>query len=319
LIWAAEQLSPYSITAERKAQMTMLENIEDCDADEFTYSDSLFNSCLALTGKGNFELKSWGPRFLFFGFVIFSVVMLANYTANLTSFLTVPAPPDNPIKGVSDLAKYKFGCLNGSSGQAYILQYQTKEIQNNMVIRNRNVELLALLASGDIRAMFGDTKNLQFIANTMPCDKYLAGGLITNFHYGFAIPIVKTADDQAFYDAISAATLELRDSGTIDGLYQSWWKPQIDPCVTTDPTTNPLNPSDFAGLFIAVGILLGCGFVAFLVESIFGTYYHTMTNNIKSGKWKDKMLLLHFIESVHSFFGGASDELTRKKPVQASE
>merc|ERR1711976_1124866 len=93
------------------------------------------------------------------------------------------------------------------------------------------------------------------------CNLTQIGGLLDSKGYGIATP-----KGSKWRDPISLAILELQEKGTIQMLYNKWWKNTGDVCTRQDKSkdskANPLSVKNIGGVFV---VLLGGLLVAIIV------------------------------------------------------
>ena len=89
------------------------------------------------------------------------------------------------------------------------------------------------------------------------------GGLLDSKGYGIATP-----KGSAWRDHLSLAILELQEKGTIQMLYNKWWKNTGDVCARQDKNkdskANPLSVKNIGGVFV----VLLCGLSLAIITAV---------------------------------------------------
>ncbi|KAK9918878.1 hypothetical protein WJX75_007744 [Coccomyxa subellipsoidea] len=157
-------------------------------------SDSiLLETWMAMFGerRGLAIGRSWATRIFAIAFAFFSVIVMAAYTANFASILTV-LQVSQPISSLKDLTSRNGTiAINPSGAEA---------------VRN-----------GDADAYVTDEWTLQWYAGRQPCDLLVQGD-----NFGPGVLVYGLQKDSPFTMPINYAMLELYENGRLDTLKRQW-------------------------------------------------------------------------------------------------
>ncbi|XP_023327652.1 glutamate receptor ionotropic, kainate 1 [Eurytemora carolleeae] len=204
----------------------------------------------------------------------FTLIIISSYTANLAAFLTVDKMI-TPIENAEDLARQKeisYGTLSGGSTMTFFRDSKIKtyqkmwsymEYKKPSVFVNNYVEGVARVKKGNFAFLMESTM-LDYVVQR-DCNLTQIGGLLDSKGYGIATP-----KGSKWRDPISLAILELQEKGTIQMLYNKWWKNTGDVCTRQDKSkdskAHPLSVQNIGGVFV----VLLCGLaLAIMVTSSF--------------------------------------------------
>jgi len=227
--------------------------------------------------------------------MFFSVILTANYTASLTSFLTIPVEAVTEVKDLSDLEFKPFAVLQSTSAMSYFLLPEHSMYLKNMVVKATWDDALQALNNEEIAAIVRDKPLLDYEKNNIPCNKFLVGSEFDKGNYAFGFKKNTTINDPELMTAFNTAILSLKESGVIEDLYSSWWN---DGYCAEEESNDPqsLNIVDFMGVFALVGIVSAIGIVVLVIEVVFYQVY----KNVKSPNI--------ILRSIDTFFGGINME-----------
>lgn len=100
------------------------------------------------------------------------------------------------------------------------------------------------------------------------------GGLLDSKGYGIATP-----KGSPWRDHLSLAILELQEKGTIQMLYNKWWKNTGDVCTRQDKSkdskANPLSVKNIGGVFV----VLLCGLAVAIVVAVLEFCWNSRKNS----------------------------------------
>ncbi|XP_077981647.1 glutamate receptor 2-like [Glandiceps talaboti] len=128
---------------------------------------------------------------------------------------------------LSRQTKIKYSAITGGSTQAFFRYSQIGVYQRMWSFMESNPTssvwttkegVEKVLESNGKYAFIGEGTTLQHIANK-DCDLYVMPGTINLKSFGLAFP-----KNDSRTDSFSRALLELREDGTLDMLYEKWWR-----------------------------------------------------------------------------------------------
>ncbi|CAF3366348.1 unnamed protein product [Rotaria sp. Silwood1] len=239
----------------------------------FGISNALFFSFASFMRQSiNLVPKSLSGRIAAISWWYFSLIFVSSYTANLVASLTIEnlVPP---IKGVEDLVKQqeiKYGSVKNGTTSAFFEKSNITVFQNMWTVMQRsssevfvatNDEGVAKVrnSKGKYAFFIESTKN-EYVNERYPCDTMKVGSDLDSKGYGIATRI-----GSDLTEAINLITTDLKESGFLDKLKQSWWYERSE-CtqVNKDKRFDKLSLSSVTGLFyiFLFGIILSC-FIAF--------------------------------------------------------
>ncbi|XP_012936818.1 glutamate receptor ionotropic, kainate 2 [Aplysia californica] len=202
----------------------------------------------------------------------FTLIIISSYTANLSAFLTVERMV-SPIESAEDLLKQtdiEYGTRLSSSTLSFFMN-STIETYSRMYayMKDRPHVLSETYAQGIERVKQGNYA--FFMENLMidyqvqrDCDLMQVGGQLDSKGYGIGLPM-----NSPYRDKLSMAILELQEGGTIQKLYNKWWK-DTGTCVREDKKdskANALGVQNVGGIFVV--LLLGLALAVIVAISEF--------------------------------------------------
>lgn len=164
----------------------------------------------------------------------FTLIIISSYTANLAAFLTVERMI-TPIENAEDLSKQKdiaYGTLSGGSTMTFFRDSKIdtyKKMWTYMESTRPSVFVkdyeggIARVKRGGYAFLMESTV-LDYVVQR-DCNLTQIGGLLDSKGYGIATP-----KGSPWRDHLSLAILELQEKGTIQMLYNKWWKNTGDVC-----------------------------------------------------------------------------------------
>ncbi|CAF0934641.1 unnamed protein product [Adineta ricciae] len=214
---------------------------------------SIWFSFGTLVGYGvDFHVVTAAGRVLTVGLYLLSIVLVAAYTANLASELTISKSQDI-IDGLDDIKNGKLsysriGILVGSSLEDYYLREISGGNKNFYPLKTKQ-EIYDGLLNNVIDASIVDGSVSEYIVNNIYCNLTLVGkDFNTN---AFGIVFQKNWQYKNIFDK---AVLLLRESGDIDELKRKWFKTTV--CSETVQTTSQaMTIESMAGLFVTFIII----------------------------------------------------------------
>ncbi|KAI5732447.1 hypothetical protein M8J76_000300 [Diaphorina citri] len=247
-IWIVARFSPYEWCEPTEcpvcAYEKYIEESEDEDAhlasllvleNNFTLSNSFWFTIGSLMQQGSdLNPKATSTRIVGAIWWFFTLIIIASYTANLAAFLTVERMI-TPIENAQDLSEQTeimYGTLSGGSTMTFFRDSKIEIYQKmwRYMESKRPSVFVSDYEEGVKRVLEGDYAFLM--ESTMldyevqrNCNLTQIGGLLDSKGYGIATP-----KGSPWRDRISLAILELQEKGTIQMLYDKWWKNTGDVC-----------------------------------------------------------------------------------------
>ena len=207
-----------------------------------------------LVGYGaGFNAQTAAGRLLTFGLYTVSIILVASYTANLASDLTI-TKTQNTINGIADIKNGKVpysrvGILVGTAVEDYYLHEISGGSRNYFPIYSEP-EIYACLLNNTIDAAIHDTSSLEFATHAIYCNLTLVGADFEPSAY--AIVMQK---GWIYAESFDVNILALRESNDLDRLKIKWLSGGS--CSTSSSTggTPPFTVETLAGLFLTFGVI----------------------------------------------------------------
>lgn len=212
----------------------------------------------------------------------FTLIIISSYTANLAAFLTVDKMI-TPIENAEDLARQKeiaYGTLSGGSTMTFFRDSKIKTYQKmwdymeykkpSVFVKNYD-EGVKRVKKGNYAFLMESTM-LDYVVQR-DCNLTQIGGLLDSKGYGIATP-----KGSKWRDPLSLAILELQEKGTIQMLYNKWWKNTGDVCTRQDKSkdskAHPLSVQNIGGVFV----VLLCGLALAIMVAILEFCWNSRKN-----------------------------------------
>jgi len=227
---------------------------------------SIYYSFGNIVGYGaGFDMKTSAGRFVTVALYTLSIVIVATYTANLTSNLTLMKTEDI-VSGVDDIKNGKVllsrvGIMPNSSIEAYYLREISGGMKNYYPLYEAN-DIFRKLLSDDIDAAIMDSGILEYATSNAYCNLTLVGVGVDESVFGIVMP-----KNWLYARNFDYTILSLRESGQLDSLKTKWFRSTL--CSNSD-TVNTLTATSIeslSGLFMIFGIILFISIVIFVWES----------------------------------------------------
>ncbi|CAM4980282.1 unnamed protein product [Rotaria socialis] len=195
--------------------------------------------------------KTIAGRLISSAMFFLTLVIIASYTANLASQLTI-SKSQPIISGIDDIKNGKvpsnrIGLLVGSASLEYYLTELSGGNPNYYPLYSRD-QIYQSLLDDKIDVGFIDTGNAEYMTNDVYCNLTIAG---SGFNVGiFAIPMRK---GWIYANDLDVALLLLRESGDLNNLYAKWF--QYKNCPDNSVSTAAIDSRALIGLFMVFGIV----------------------------------------------------------------
>ncbi|UJR06889.1 hypothetical protein I4U23_011178 [Adineta vaga] len=206
-----------------------------------------------LTGCGaDFHVTTAAGRLLTAGLYILNIVLLASYTANLASDLTLQKSK-SMITGISDIKNGKLqynriGIIAGSSLEDYFLREISGGKRDFYPLQTVD-DLFDKILNGIVDACFLDSGLAEYLTNNVYCNLTLIGESFDGGVFG-----IVTSKQWIYRQDLDVAILALREEGIIDDLISKWFQKKNCPDVTQ--TSTAMGIDSMGGLFFIFGIIV---------------------------------------------------------------
>jgi len=223
----------------------------------------------------DFHVQTAAGRLLSVGMYILSIILVATYTANLTSNLTL-AKSTNIISGIEDIKNGKIpfsriGIVVGTGIEDYYLREISGGSRNFYRLKSQS-EIYSSLLNNIIDAAISDTSLLEYATSTIYCNLTLAGSDFNPNTYGIVI-----RKQWIYAQALDVNILLLRESGALDDLQAKWFngKNCSDSSGTGSSTGETIQA--IGGLFLTSGIISLLSLLLFAWSKRFIIKYYLRT------------------------------------------
>lgn len=224
------------------------------------YMSMWFCFCSIMQYGLEFSPKTPAGRILTSGIYILSLVLVATYTANLTSDLTV-TKTRNPISGLEDLkngriSSNRIGIRLGTAGEEFYLREISDGSRNFHPLKDRK-DLYEKLLSNSIDASFLDAGIAEYVTNNVFCNLTIAGASFDKSAFGIVIP-----KKWIYAQELDIHILSLRESGILDELRRKWFEVNI--CSNLSNKSDGVTVEAMCGLFLTFAIICSVSILLFL-------------------------------------------------------
>ncbi|CAF4233587.1 unnamed protein product [Rotaria sp. Silwood2] len=229
---------------------------------------SMWYSIGTIMGYGaDFHVQTAAGRLLSIGLYLLSLVLVATYTANLASDLTISKSKDF-ISGIDDIKNGKLpfsriGILIESSQEDYYLHEISGGVRNYYPLKTQD-ELYSSLLNNLIDASILDIGAVEYFTNNIYCNLTLVGATFAPSSYGIAY------HKQWLYGKdLDVIILSLRESGVLDDLKKKWFEKSICQDLALSHVSTSINIEAMSGLFFTFGIISILSLVLFIWKKRF--------------------------------------------------
>ncbi|CAF3473605.1 unnamed protein product [Rotaria sp. Silwood1] len=216
------------------------------------YMMSMWYTFGNLVGFGaDFHVKTAAGRLLTAGLYILCLVLVASYTANLASDLTI-AKSKNIISGIDDIKSGKIpfnriGILVGTADEEYYLREISSGSKNFYPLKSRQ-EMYNSLLNNLIDASFHDMGVAEYVTNNIYCNVTLIGEGFDKGAFGIITP-----KQWLYGQDLDVNILSLKESGDLDTLRRKWF--QVKKCSESSTTSIAIGIESLSGLFVIFGVI----------------------------------------------------------------
>ncbi|XP_072156449.1 glutamate receptor ionotropic, kainate 2 isoform X1 [Bemisia tabaci] len=251
--------------------------------NDFTLANSFWFAIGSLMQQGSdLNPKATSTRIVGAIWWFFTLIIISSYTANLAAFLTVERMI-TPIENAADLSEQteiSYGTLAGGSTMTffrdskigiYQKMWRFMESKKPSVFVDSYEEGVVRVLGGNYAFLMEST--MLDYAVQRDCNLTQIGGLLDSKGYGIATP-----KGSPWRDKISLAILELQEKGTIQIMYDKWWKNTGDVCnrddKSKDSKANALGVENIGGVFV----VLLCGLALAILVAILEFCWNSKKN-----------------------------------------
>ncbi|XP_065350072.1 glutamate receptor ionotropic, kainate 2 isoform X6 [Cloeon dipterum] len=284
-IWVVARFSPYEWRIPEPCCLNALEQESEPEVyeNDFTLSNSFWFTIGTLMQQGS-DLNPQATSTRIVGGIwwFFTLIIISSYTANLAAFLTVERMI-TPIENAAELAEQTeitYGTLEGGSTKTffrdskigiYQKMWRFMESKRPSVFVDSYEEGIKRVLEGNYAFLMEST--MLDYAVQRDCNLTQIGGLLDSKGYGIATP-----KGSPWRDKISLAILELQEKGTIQILYDKWWKNTGDVCNRDDKSkeskANALGVENIGGVFV----VLLCGLALAIIVAVLEFCWNSRKN-----------------------------------------
>ncbi|CAB3377029.1 Hypothetical predicted protein [Cloeon dipterum] len=284
-IWVVARFSPYEWRIPEPCCLNALEQESEPEVyeNDFTLSNSFWFTIGTLMQQGS-DLNPQATSTRIVGGIwwFFTLIIISSYTANLAAFLTVERMI-TPIENAAELAEQteiSYGTLEGGSTKTffrdskigiYQKMWRFMESKRPSVFVDSYEEGIKRVLEGNYAFLMEST--MLDYAVQRDCNLTQIGGLLDSKGYGIATP-----KGSPWRDKISLAILELQEKGTIQILYDKWWKNTGDVCNRDDKSkeskANALGVENIGGVFV----VLLCGLALAIIVAVLEFCWNSRKN-----------------------------------------
>ena len=203
----------------------------------------------------DFDVQTAAGRLLTAGLYILSIILVASYTANLASALTI-SKSQNIISGIDDIKSGKIsysriGILVGTSIEDYYLRDISGGSRNYYPVKSSD-DIYPLLLNNTIDVGISDAAGLEYATNNIYCNLTLVGSDFDPSAYGIVM-----RKQWLYSQILDVNILLLREAGIFDGLKRKWLGGNTCPDSSgiSTTTTSGFTIESLGGLFLTFFVI----------------------------------------------------------------
>ncbi|CAF1481039.1 unnamed protein product [Rotaria magnacalcarata] len=208
----------------------------------------------------DFQVVTAAGRLLTVGLYLLSLVLVATYTANLASELTI-TKSEFVISGIEDIKNRKIpfnriGIRVGTAAENYFLQEISAGIRSFYPLSSQQ-EMYNALLNNSIDASFMDSGTTEYITNNVYCNLTSVGSDFD--HSSLAIVIPK---GWLYEQDLDVNVLELQEAGVLDELKTKWFETSI--CADNPSDRTGITFETMSGLFLTFAVICALSIILFI-------------------------------------------------------
>ncbi|CAF1433810.1 unnamed protein product [Rotaria magnacalcarata] len=228
-----------------------------------------------MAGYGvDFNVNTVAGRFLTASLYMLSIVLLATYTADLASDLTI-AKSKYIISGIDDIKNgkipfHRIGIRINTAVEDYYLTSISRGVRNFYPLTSAQ-ELYDSLLSGFIDVSFIDASTGEYVTNNIYCNLTLIGDEFDQGDYS-----IVTRKKWLYMNELDVNILSLQESGELDELKRKWFQKKT--CPDLSEASSELQILPVGGVFVVFGFITILSFLLFIwsKRSTFKRYLFTL-------------------------------------------
>jgi hypothetical protein len=205
-----------------------------------------------LMGYGvDFEVRTAAGRLLTTGLYILSLILVATYTANLASNLTL-LKSNNIISGIEDIKNGKIpfsriGIRVDTAPEDFYLREVSHGSRNFYPLKSRQ-DIIDSLLSGVIDVGFMDSGVAEYLTGEIYCNLTLVGAPFDFGAFGVVIP-----KQWIYGEELDVNILSLKELGIFDDLKRKWFP--TNNCPGTASTSISMGIDTLSGLLLIFAVI----------------------------------------------------------------
>ncbi|CAF4788597.1 unnamed protein product [Rotaria sp. Silwood1] len=232
---------------------------------------SIWYSFGNIIGYGaDFHVSTSAGRLVTAGLYMLCLILVATFTANLTSDLTI-SKTKGIVSGIDDIKKgiiplNRIGIRDGTASEDYFLREISANSRSFYSVQTQN-ELYDRLLDGTIDAVLFDTSTAEYSINNIYCNLTLIGDGFNKGVFGIVTP-----KEWLYGKDLDVNILLLRESGELEMLRKKWF--QTNHCPHSYETSTSKTVDSMRGLFLVFAITTFLSLLLFIWSnrSIFKIY-----------------------------------------------
>ncbi|VDM42284.1 unnamed protein product [Toxocara canis] len=248
-------------------------------ARQFNITNSIwYLVCILLRAGSGYNCESVSNRVISTVWWSFTLVLIAQYTANFAAVLTVnrKSMPFNSFEELGNQTEYTFGSILGGSTMQFF-KYSRLETFQRIWTRMQNITPSVFVhtnSEGVQRVLkekyvfLMESASLEYQL-TQNCNLTRVGTVVLGSN-GYSIALPKGS---RWREKLTRQILDFNEKGVMMMLKSTWWKktPQMEDCGEPVEERSSLGMEKVSGLFVLLGFGLCVSLLAAICEKIFFT------------------------------------------------
>ncbi|GMT36057.1 hypothetical protein PFISCL1PPCAC_27354, partial [Pristionchus fissidentatus] len=247
--------------------------------EQFNIKNSFwYLMCILLRAGSGFNCQSSASRIASSVWWTFSLVLIAQYTANFAAVLTVDrkSMPFNSFEELGNQTEYSFGSIYGGSTMQFF-QYSRLETFKRIWERMENATPSSFVESNDqgverVYVFLMESASLEYEV-TQNCNLTRVGNIVLGSN-GYSIALPKGMSRSRWREKLTRQILDFNEKGIMMMLKNNWWKSseQTEECQSAQSTGGEegsggaLGFENTLGLFVLLGAGLALSMIVALIE-----------------------------------------------------
>ncbi|GMT37511.1 hypothetical protein PFISCL1PPCAC_28808 [Pristionchus fissidentatus] len=211
--------------------------------EQFNIKNSFwYLMCILLRAGSGFNCQSSASRIASSVWWTFSLVLIAQYTANFAAVLTVDrkSMPFNSFEELGNQTEYSFGSIYGGSTMQFF-QYSRLETFKRIWERMENATPSSFVESNDqgverVYVFLMESASLEYEV-TQNCNLTRVGNIVLGSN-GYSIALPKGMKGSRWREKLTRQILDFNEKGIMMMLKNNWWKSseQTEECQSAQST-----------------------------------------------------------------------------------